>query len=393
MSLQPGLPLITGNIGSQSQPNQFVRYVDPDVYLVQPYATPVYQLSRQGARQESTTNYKFEWQHDTLRTQTLVLQAGITGGAPTATYTDTANVSFFAAGDKVWNDTTQQMLSVTSVNTGTGVVTLATYDGSNVTSSSSGDKMLYVSTPISQGGLIQTAKNTVIDQPFNYTETFTTPFEVDSTTLRSKLYQGNQWTYLHSKKIEEHKWQQEYSDIWGVKFAGTLPDGNFGTLTDGLFSLISDHVSYTHAGFSITLFDAWLRDHVFKFGRRDKVILMNNKAASDLNGVFVNSLRVNFPEMKDNMTFALSVARWVSGYGVVKFILMPQAFVGNDANQRGMFIALQGEYLKARFLEPTGLKDNIQNPRALKREAGLVSQVGLQYAPAETGSVFLEAAS
>lgn len=393
MSLQPGLPLVTGNMGYPVQPNQFVRFVDPEVYLTEPYATPIIQIAENELRKENTTNFKFEWQKDTLRTAQMNLQAGYTGGSPTATYTDTANYTFFEVGGDIWNDTTQQLLTVTDVNTGTGVVTLATIDGTNVTTGTTGDKITYTNTPISQGGLIQTAKNTTITLLSNYIETFSTPFEVDTTTLRSKLYQGNEWTYLHGKKIQEHKWQKERKCIWGVPSAGTATDGNYMTRTGGLFFQLTDHVSYTHAGFSYALFDAWLRDHVFKFGKREKVIFMNNKAASDLNAVFVQQWRTNFPPEKESTTFQLKISKWVSGYGTVTFILMPQADVGSDANPRGMFIAVQPEYLVGRYMWNTYLMDNIQNPRALKHEAALVSQMGLQYSNPDTGSIFIEAAS
>ncbi|MDE2019125.1 MAG: DUF5309 family protein [Patescibacteria group bacterium] len=385
--------LYTGNLGYQQEPNSFVRYVDKDVYLRQPYATPVHQITQNDMNRIAVTNFKYEWQRDSLRDQFMQLIATYAGGGTMTTYTDATNISFFQVGDQIVNTGTQDVLVVTAIDAVNSIVSLSAQDGTTViTAGQVGDQIEYLATPISQGGLVQQAVNTAIDLPFNYTTTITTPLKVDTTTLRSKLYQGNQWTYLHGKKIFEHKWQYENSAIWSKISAAADTNGDYKTTMNGLWYLLSDHVSYARGGFSYAVMDAWLRDHVFRYGSRQKIVFMNNKFASDLNGSFFQTIRLNLGEEKFNDQFKLNFTTWTSAYGTVTIILMPQMQRTQRANNTvlGMAMAVEPRLLKGATLEPTYLMDNIQNPRSLSREAALVAQLGVIYGDSNIGSILYE---
>lgn len=377
-----------------AQPNALIRDVQRNVFLLEPYATPVFQISYQMAKKKAATQPKYEQQVDQLRDMKVALTGGTayTGnGTPTTTWTDANNVSFVQVGTLLRNLNKQQNFRVTQVDVQSGAMTLQTVDGSNVISGQSGDTMQYLGDPISQGGIFPQSKSTIIQYPYNLTQIMTKPFGVDNTTRASRLYQGNDFEFQKMKALKELKWDIENNFIYGIRNAGQGLDGKTFNLTGGLMDpniITTYRDSYSEGNLTYALFTSWLRDFVFQKGLRRKVILGNNVFMSDIMNIAQGNIRIEPGVL--NRGYGLKFDKWYTPFGEVSFVLMPQV-----SEPYGVAIALQPEFMFARVLRDIHLASEdsdagrINQNREDALEDTWICEMGFQYAPEQTASIFL----
>ena len=370
-------------IGSTAIP----RDVSKTVNLVEPYATPVTQICNAYTKREACYQPLYEMMHDTLRPQKVLLTSGTkysSSSGPYATWTDLANVSFVQPGSVVRNLQQGQNFRVTGVDPSTGAINLVTVDGSAVASPGNTDTMLFLGDPLEEGGTYGSAKTTQVTFPYNYTQIFQKPFGITNTARASKTYYGNDYEYQKMKAMKEIKWDVERALLYGIRSNSAIgPKGNPINMTGGLMDpniISTNRTKYPVGALTWSLFVSWFKDEVFAYGQRKKVLFGNNAFMADVLNVAQGNIRIEAGYNKD---YGLDFSRWITPYGVVSFVLVPQL-----EEPYGVGIAVEPERMKMRTLRELHTQNDIAGPREDVKEDCLVWECGFQYCPEETASIF-----
>jgi hypothetical protein len=378
--------IFTGVRGQSIQPASFIRDVNEKVYLVYPHEVPTWQMAFNMANKKKATQAEYELQHDTYRPFYLTVNAGgYAGSNPTSTYTDLANVSFFSVGDGIYNLMTRQNLKVTAVDPGSGAITLATWDGTNVDAGAEDDKLMYLNTPFEQGGSLPEAKSTIIDFITNYAESFYTGIAVDWSTKASKLYQGNDWVYQNQKAILEHKVKMENAFLYGFPVKSIVNGRRYYTTGGLVTSIIKTHRP-TYTWNKATFFDKFtetLESEIMTTGRREKVMQCNGTFLSHLTQSAGPNIRVTAGNIG---SYGLKYQKWESDFGTVSFIL--NRWLGYQSG-KGEAVWLQPEDLLAFYLQDTTTVA-INPGRRTHDEHGLYTEAGIAYGGEENAGYFSE---
>lgn len=375
--------------------DNIIKQVDPEVYMVSPanrYA--LYQIGMNDAKKESTQNPIYHAQHDVLEARLLVLTNAdkYAGGAPTTTYTSDPNgVGMFQVGARWRNMTKWQNLIVTQIVG--NAITLATEDGANVTAADSGDTFKYIFFPHEEGGVIRNPQMTQVTQPKNAITIIAEPWGITAQMEKTLTYTGPEFARQHQVAIERHKneaerllWFSTYNELFG-------PTGERLYESSGVFEMATVH----NGTYTVTdlenpttgwnLFDAWLKDNVFFTGvvghSSDSYTVLHDDAFAHSLAVLAQGNPRFILNERFNGKFNVTLREWESFYGMVKFVRAP---ILNGS--LGVAVAMDDTLFKCRQLQPTYLMSNIEQPRAMRKEAALVSSFGPQYAVPESLSVW-----
>jgi hypothetical protein len=156
----------------------------------------------------------------------------------------------------------------------------------------------------------------------NYTQIFKDSVEITGTADATNTRPFKPWAQAKAECLERHMLKLEYATMRGIKLEDTStfdhPARSFG----GLNYFISESKDFESGGVSLDDIEDQLQI-AFKYGSKDKGLVVGNTAIKILNRVARNHAALQFnmtDKMNKDQTFGLDVTEWVTPFGILRII-------------------------------------------------------------------------
>ncbi|MCK5481327.1 MAG: DUF5309 family protein [Gammaproteobacteria bacterium] len=154
----------------------------------------------------------------------------------------------------------------------------------------------------------------------NYTQIFKDSVEITGTAEQTRIRPNKPWPQMKAECLERFMLKHEYGLLRGAKkedVTGTNPIRTMG----GLEEFITETKDWNGSVALDTLEDQL--QIAFKYGSKDKALVLGNTAIKILNRVARNHAALNFDlsdKVNKDQTFGLDVTTWVCPFGVLRLI-------------------------------------------------------------------------
>jgi hypothetical protein len=243
--------------------------------------SPLTTMMQRIKKKKPARSNKINWMVDELVPRLTTLAASAASNA-TVLGVATGTGQYFRARDIVRIASTGENVAVTAVATDSLGITRSIGSQGEV-SAQSGVDLIKVGNAALQGATLGTLVQTKKAAVSNYTQIQRDPWGFTNTTLAEDYYGGDLDSNERGKKFIEHRRQIEQTLFFGQRdldTSGAQPVGYCG----GILDYISTNATAASSGaLTQTVWETWLRDKVFRYGSRNKVVFVTPLVQSALN--------------------------------------------------------------------------------------------------------------
>lgn len=329
---------------------------------------------------EDTNDAVFNWYEKPLATQRTTLSASYTNVATTVSVTDIT----FRANHLIMNESTGEIMQITSVDT-TGLVLTVKRGawGTAVASAGADDAIICVGNAVAEGA--STPQILQIDPTplFNYTQIFRTALGMTGTAKKTSLKYAKEGRYVEAAReaLNYHSIEMEKSFIFGVKALYTdSVTGNTLRTTDGVLTSVDDANVDTPAGGILTE-DLW-DDYSERMMRvcvdksNTKLCIGGSGSMSVLNRLAKKVGRIEL--MPGDKTYGFRIQEWIQPSGTLYLYSHP-LFTQHPV-WRNYLIVVDIKALNYRYLtgRDTQRLTNRQNPGTDSQIDEFLTECGLE---------------
>lgn len=273
---------------------------------ISPLTTMMQKIRKKRPARSNTIN----WMVDELVPRLTALAASAaTADAVVAVTSGTGQ--YFRARDVLRVASTGENLAVTAVTADSLGVTRSIGTTAALTAASGVD-LIKVGNAAAQGATLGTLVQTKKSAVKNYTQIQRDPWGFTNTALAEDYYGGDLDSNERGKKFIEHRRQIEQTLFFGQRdldTSGTQPIGYCG----GVLDYISTNSTAAASGaLTQTVFETWLRDKVFRYGSRNKVVFVTPLVRSALNSFPLAKLAPNSTG-GDVKSWGVSLMKYIGG--------------------------------------------------------------------------------
>jgi hypothetical protein len=357
-----------------------------EILLLEPDAAPLTVFTKQiegGGRRRKANDPLFSWHNDELEDRFDAVNNGA-GYADNATDIVVDTSTLFAAEDLVKVPRTGEVLSVTSINTGTNTLTVVRgFGASTAAALVDNDPLLIIGTAAEEGDTSQAARSESPTKVDNYTQIFKTSIEASGSWISSANESSpHDWRHQQKKSGIEHKVDQEEAFLYGASGTTTGADGKPRRTTGGILEFATQNNQDAGGATTEAEIETFLRSG-FRYGSQKKVLFASPLLVSVLNGFAQSKIQT----VSRDKSYGIALMEWVSGHGtvgIVKHNLLEGAVYGGY----GILIDFDRGQIAYRYLHgdgaPGGPRDTklYENRQAPDRDGRLdewITECGLQF--------------
>lgn len=270
--------------------------------------SPLTTMMQRIKKKRPARSNKINWMVDELVPRLTTLAASATSAATTIAVA-TGTGQYFRARDVIRVASTGENLAVTAVTSDSLGVTRSVGTTGEV-SAQSGVDLIKVGNAAAQGATLGTLVQTKKAAVSNYTQIQRDPWGFTNTALAEDYYGGDLDSNERGKKFIEHRRQIEQTLFFGQRdldTSGTQPIGYAGGILDYISTNSTSSTSLTQ-----TVWETWLRDKVFRYGSRNKVVFVTPLVRSALNSFPLAKLAPN-SDGGDIKSWGVSLMKYVGG--------------------------------------------------------------------------------
>lgn len=296
------------------------------VGIVSPWETPL--LDAIGDAPSVAMSTRHEWFEDALLPNSdTINQGGLNDSGTNTTALTMSNASRFRVGDVVSPDGSDEVLLVTAVNTGTGVITVTRgYGASTKAALTNTQALKIVANAALEGADAADARFTSRARKSNYTQIFTATVQVSGSEAASRqLAVENELDYQKVMRLRELLRDLENTVVNGIAH-DTAPQGSSAVRRTmrGILHTISSRIFRpgvggfpSDTGLTEEELNAALRAIWEEANSRVDLIVVNGNQKRRINS-FISSLR---KYSADDTTLRNLVSTYESDFGVCKVVL------------------------------------------------------------------------
>jgi Family of unknown function (DUF5309) len=312
---------------------------------------------------ETTDDPEFHIFTKQLPTQRALIDAILTSGATTLTFSGTTPTKVFKKGHALIIERTLEVVWVvadpvapyTSVEVVRG-------KGSTAAATVVGDGVSVVGTHHQEGAAIPTAISYDPTEITNWTQIFRTAVFLTNTARATKLRTGSDMLERQRETLEIHAIEREMAYIFGTgveDVSGAQPERT----TKGFISLVTSNVTDFADAMDIDTWESFLED-VFEDGSNEKLLLSGNTALTVINKVARIHGEIQMTPTTE--TYGLMMDRYRTPYGYL--MIRQHPLFSKNATFRDWGIVVDTQYLVDRTLNGNGVNrdtnylENRQSP-------------------------------
>jgi hypothetical protein len=333
--------------------------------------TPLtYLLSKLPSRTTDDPEYNiFEWRLP-QQVWTLTAADGADAGNPDTSVVGVAagEANGLKVGDILEEESTNNQYKVTVASTDGAAFSIIEWaDTNNVPAVD--DVLRWVGSVYLEGSGAPESVMRTPSMVTNYTQIFKDSVEITGTADATRTRPFKPWAQAKAECLERHMLKLEYATLRGRKkelTTGANPARTFG----GLNYYITEAKDFESGGMSMDDLEDQLQI-AFKYGTKDKGLVVGNTAIKIMNRVARNHAALQFnmtDKMNKDQTFGLDVAEWVTPFGILRII--PHALMSeSDAyTQDGYILDFKYlEYVKLRGRDTKWFPNAQDNDQDSKR--------------------------
>lgn len=309
----------------------------------------------------STGNPEFKWFEDVYGGRYAKVAAAYSASASAIDVTGAGSspAHIFTVGDVVANARTGEHFLVTAITDTNTLAVTAAFGTTATAAGAAGDGLFIVGNVSEENSGARNANTTRSSNPSNYTQIFKTTIAVSGTEKASKLYGGDDITYLRAKKGTEHALDIERAFWFGEKKSDTTgTQGHPRRATGGVLEFIEAGNSYVqNQGGALTAPDvnSFLREG-FTYGNSTKMLFAGGLVLQAINEIARGQIQTKVGDT----TYGMKISEWQTAFGTVNIVHNP-LFVQEYA---GYAFLLDMESFRYRYMDgrDTKLMTNVQAP-------------------------------
>ena len=346
------------------------------IATLSPTETPFISLLKQvKSMKEDATNPKFHWLEDDLvGRKTQLNMAGNAAADATKLIFDDGTI--FAVGDVINAVATNENMIVTALNPdGDNVneITVTRAYGTTTAAIIADNAVVLIVGNVSQEfSGTRVAKTTEVEDKFNYTQIFKTPFGISGTAKATSVYGGvDELAYQRNKAGIQH-----LIDIGRAFYFGQKKLDTSGTYvaraTGGILSFATENIYNANGSLTQASFEQNLCKNAFLYGSDKKMLFSDATLLSVINGWALGKLQINQEAKK----YGLAVYEYISPFGILNIIYDR---ILNDSTYNG--VVLDVEEIKYRPLKgrDTKLETNLQDNDEDGIKEQYITECGLEF--------------
>jgi hypothetical protein len=360
------MPTILSGVVNDNTILQDQRVIDMSDVIAQleDDLTPLTTMTQKVRKKREARSNTINWMVDELVPRLSAL-AATAASADTTIGVTAGTGQYFRARDVLRIASTGENVAVTAVSTDTLGVTRSIGSTAAATAASGVD-VIKVGNAAAQGATLGTLLQTKKAAVKNYTQIQRDPWGFTNTALAEDYYGGDLDNNERGKKFLEHRRQIENTLFFGQRdldTGGTQPIGYCG----GILDYISTNSTAASSGaLTQTVWETWLRDKVFRYGSRNKVVFVTPLVRSALNSFPLGKLAPD-SDGSSIKSWGVSLMKYVGGGtdGAVNIVVKRDWSDFNTSTSFGGYaIAVDMEQVTFRPLRgrDTQLKPNRQAP-------------------------------
>jgi hypothetical protein len=373
--------------GTNSATTRIVRDVADKVALLDPNESPLVTLLHR-LRKKPAKSPKYEWYEDAY--SPIYVTAGEAGSsAETDIDIGTGEGDYVHKWDVLLDLETDELMLVTAEPTTDTVTITRGFGGSTVTAIGSGDKLFIVGNACDEGGSSITARSTVKDHKYNFTEIFKETIDVSRTSESTRMYGGNDRSYLRRKHGVKLMRLIERAFWFGGRDEDTTSGDSVVRATGGILNGTTGIATNITAETSATTEDdlETALEPMFRYGPKLKTVFCGPTSLAVIRKFTTGGGgggRLNL--LPKDETYGLSIRRYISAHGELNIIphwlfydmTDSNATAGTVGDPAGLFVVLDMEQLGYMYLDDTKLHANIQNNDVDGFKDQYISEVGVR---------------
>lgn len=352
--------------------------------VLEPDAAPLTQLTKK-IEKKVAVNPDFKWMEEESLTKQGAAAATITAGI-TQVSVATGQGARFRAGDVVKVVATGEQLLVTGVSTDTLDISRG-WGTTSAGSIAADGVLLIVGNANEEHATKRTFKIGDQSEKTNYTQIFRTPFGESETSANSEYYGGKDRKHIRMMQLIEHQKEIERAFWFGEPKVDTTGT-HYRRATGGVDYWVSTNASDASGTLTEAEFETFLRTG-FRYGSKTKWLFAAPLIVSAINSWAKDNIRI----VPKDKTFGVSVAQWLSPFGMVNIVL--DNLFAETTTYSGYAYLIDPEQLMYRYLanRDTRLKTNIQANDADGWEDEYISEVGLHFSQEKKAAVLYNVTS
>lgn len=325
----------------------------------------------------STGNPEFKWVEDVYGGRYAKVAAAYNASASAIDVTGAGSspAYIFTVGDVIANARTGEHFLVTAISDTNTLAVTAAFGTTATAAGAAGDGLFIVGNVSEENTGARNANVTRSSNPSNYTQIFKTTIAVSGTEKASKLYGGDDISYLRAKKGTEHALDIERAFWFGEKKYDTSgTQGHPRRATGGVLEFIEAGNSYVqNQGGALTAPDmnSFLREG-FTYGNNTKVLFAGGLVLQAINEIARGQIQTKVGDS----TYGIKISEWQTAFGTVNIVHNP-LFVQEYA---GYAFLLDMESFRYRYMEgrDTKLMTNVQAPDVDGEVDQYLTEAGLE---------------
>ncbi|MBW2411259.1 MAG: DUF5309 family protein [Deltaproteobacteria bacterium] len=243
--------------------------------------------------------------------------------------------SFFRAGDLVRNESTNEVMRVTTDYSAGNTIVVARGWGSTATAITDGDELFIVGTAIAEGSTGRSALYKDPTKVYNYTQIFRYPLKLTETARATHLRTGAPYKDMKKEALDQHTIDMERAFIWGVRkedTTGTEPMRS----TGGILSFISTNsTTLSDGNLTYVALSNYLKG-LFAKGSGEKLCFCGNQFLNVINQM--GEARGDMNLSQGDSVYGLKLTTWITPFGTVYIKNHPLFNEVTSHSKMGLFI-------------------------------------------------------
>lgn len=305
-----------------------------------------------GMRNQPTDDPEFNWFEKASPVRYTAANYS-TGYDSAATSIVVDDGSFFRAGDLVRNESTDEVMRVTTDYASGNTIVVARGWGSTATGITDGDELFIVGTAIAEGASGRSALYKDPTKVYNYTQIFRYPLKITETARATHLRTGAPYKDMKREALDQHTIDMERAMIWGVRkedLTGDEPKRS----TGGILSFLSTNVTtVSGGGLTYSALMTFLKG-LFAKGSGEKLCFCGNQFLLVLN--LMAESRGEFNMNAGQSVYGIKITEWVTPFGTVYIKNHPLFNEVTSHSKMGLFI--EPRNIIYRYLSGNGVNRN-----------------------------------